>query len=174
MSNARRVPDSDQLRAYLDRGLTHAEIAEAWLKDSGTRVSRSTVSMAVARFGLKDHSPRAHMRHSDLIPWKLEAEHVYRPEARLLRLEGRRRAGHALREDELRWVENWKQELSEAGAVIHYDPDTEDGFFWVDRTDPRVVTQGKDDLIDRSNTDVEKAKSRGGSTRAIPRDKHPD
>lgn len=174
MSNQRRVPDADQLRAYLDRGLTHAEIAEAWLKDSGVKVSRSTVSMAVARFGLKDHSPRAHMRHSDLIPWKLQQEHVYRPEARLLRLEGRRRAGHELRDDELRWLENWKQELSAAGAVIHYDPDTEEGFFWVSRLDPKVVTKGDDDLIDRSNADLpEKAKSRGGRV-AAPRDKHPD
>jgi hypothetical protein len=175
MSNARRVPDADQLRAYLDRGLTHAEIADAWFNDSGTRVSRSTVSMAVARFNLKDHSPRAHMRHSDLIPWKLEGEHVYKPEARLLRLEGRRRAGHMLREDETRWLENWKQELSEAGAVIHYDPDTEEGFFWVTRADSRVVTEGDDDLIDRSNAEPapETTKSRG-SRMAAPRDKRRD
>lgn len=175
MSNARRVPDADQLRAYLDKGLTHAEIADAWLKDSGVRVSRSTVSMAVARYNLKDHSPRAHMRHSDLIPWHLDPEHVYRPEARLLRLEGRRRAGHLLREDESRWLENWKTELSNAGAVVHYDPDTEEGFFWVSKADPRVVTEGPDDLIDRSNAEVpEKAKPRGGSRIAAPRDKHPD
>ena len=172
MSNARRVPDADQMRAYLDQGLTHAEIAEAWLKDSGVEIKRSTVSMAIARYGLKDHSPRAHMRHSDLIPWKLESEHVYRPEARLLRLEGRRRAGNELREDELRWLENWKVELSEAGAVVHYDKDTEEGFFWVSRSDPRVVVNGPDDLIDRSNAD-ENAKSRGGRVTA-PRDKHPD
>jgi hypothetical protein len=160
------------MRAYLDQGLTHAEIAEAWLKDSGVEIKRSTVSMAIARYGLKDHSPRAHTRHSDLIPWKLESEHVYRPEARLLRLEGRRRAGNELREDELRWLENWKVELSEAGAVVHYDKDTEDGFFWVSKSDPRVVVNGPDDLIDRSNAD-ENAKSRGGRV-AAPRDKHPD
>jgi hypothetical protein len=113
------------------------------------------------------------MRHSDLIPWKLEPEHVYRPEARLLRLEGRRRAGHVLREDELKWLENWKAELAEAKAVIHYDKDTEEGFFWVTRSDPRVVTNGKDDLIDRSNAEMENAKSRGSRVTA-PRDKHPD
>lgn len=152
MSNARRVPDLDQLRAYLDQGLTHAEIAEAWLKDSGVKVSRSTVSMAIARYNLKGHSPRAHMRHSDLIPWQLDPSHVYKPEARLLRLEGRRKAGHELREDELRWLENWKKELSEADAVIHYDRDTDEGFFWVSKADPRVVTDG-DGLIDRSNAE---------------------
>lgn len=174
MSNARRVPDADQLRSYLDRGLTHAEIAEAWLQDSGVRVSRSTVSMAVARFGLKNHSPRAHMRHSDLIPWHLDPEHVYKPEARLLRLEGRRRGGNSLREDELRWLENWKKELSEADAVIHYDRDTDEGFHWVSKADPRVVVY--EDLIDRSNAETpapEKGKSRGGRI-AAPRDKHPD
>jgi hypothetical protein len=160
------------MRAYLDQGLTHAEIAEAWLKDSGVEIKRSTISMAIARYGLKDHSPRAHMRHSDLIPWKLESEHVYRPEARLLRLEGRRRAGNELAPAEERWLENWKKELREAGAVVHYEPDTEDGFFWVSRSDPKVVTTGPDDLIDRSNVG-ENAKSRGGTV-AAPRDKHPD
>ena len=170
MSNARRVPDADQMRAYLDRGLTHVQIADAWLKDSGVEVSRSTVSMAIARYGLKDHSPRAHMRHADLIPWKLEPEHVYRPEARLLRLEGRRRAGHQLREEEITWLENWKAELEEAGAVVHYEPDTVDGFYWVDRNDPKVVAyQG---LIDVSNA-PEHARSRGGRV-AAPRDKRRD
>lgn len=172
MSNARRVPDADQMRAYLDKGLTHAQISDAWLKDSGVRVSRSTVSMAIARYGLKDHSPRAHMRHEDILPWKLEPEHVYKPEARLLRLEGRRRAGHQLREDESRWLENWKAELKDAGAVIHYDPDTPEGFHWALVSDPRVVPY--EDLIDRSNVGVpEKGKSRGGTISA-PRDKHPD
>ena len=170
MSNARRVPDADQLRAYLDKGLTHAEIAEAWLKDSGISVSRSTISMAVARFNLTDHSPRAHIRHKDLIPWKLEQEHVYKPEARLLRLEGRRRAGHQLRDDEIRWLENWKAELAAANAVVHYEPDTDEGFYWVDRDDPEVVPY--EGLIDRSNA-PENGKSRGGKI-AAPRDKHPD
>ena len=91
------------------------------------------------------------MRHSDLIPWKLQPEHIYKPEARLLRLEGRRRAGHSLRDDELTWLENWKRELAEADAVIHYDRDTPEGFHWVTRADPGVVTRGEDDLIDRSN-----------------------
>lgn len=175
MSNARRVPDADQLRAYLDRGLTHAEIAEAWLKDSGLDVKRQTISMAIARYGLTDHSPRAHIRHKDLIPWKLEQEHVYKPEARLLRLEGRRRAGHQLRDDEIRWLENWKAELLASWAVVHYDPDR--GFDWVDRNDPGVIPY--EDLIDLSNVPEEdrpkpkKSKSRGGKI-AAPRDKHPD
>jgi hypothetical protein len=63
-------------------------------------------------------------------------------------------------------------ELSEAGAVVHYDKDTEEGFFWVSKSDPRVVVNGPEDLIDRSNAD-ENAKSRGGRV-AAPRDKHPD
>ena len=70
-----------------------------------------------------------------------------------------------------RWLENWKAELEAADAVIHYDPDTEEGFFWVSKADPRVVA---DDLIDRSNAGLpEKAKSRGGRA-AAPRDKRRD
>lgn len=133
MPNQTVVPDQTQMRRYLDEGLTQAQIVERWEKDSGLKASRSAIGMAISRYGLKSSRPRE--RYMDMIPWKLEPEHMNVPEARLLRLEGRVRRGKDLTPTELRWLRGWRNELEEKGAVIVYRPETEQGFWWVPRTD---------------------------------------
>lgn len=144
MANTVKVPSKTQLRRYLSRGLTQAEIVEAWAEDSGERVSRSAIGMAITRYDLK--SSRTRPTYPDLLPWKIAPEHNNHIDARMLRFEGRRRAGLSLSEAEQRWLDKWKTEMQEAGAVVHYERDTDEGFFWV----PREAEHG-DDLIDKSN-----------------------
>lgn len=50
--NARLVPDPHQMRQYVDQGLTQHQIVDAWLADSGIRVSRSAVAMALDRYDM--------------------------------------------------------------------------------------------------------------------------
>lgn len=126
-----RVPGKGELKRYLNSGMTQAQIVEAWADDSGERVSRSAIAMAIARFGLKSAHQRPEYR--DLLPWTVAEEHRHHIDARMLRLEGRRRAGGELSEGELRWLTNWKNELERVNAVVHYERDTDEGFFWVPR-----------------------------------------
>lgn len=146
MAAPQKVPNKTELRRYLSKGMTQQQIVDAWEKDSGVRVSRSAIAMAIERNSLSS----AHQRpeYTDLLPWRVAAEHRWHYDARMLRLEGRRRAGRKLTEREGTFLDRWKNELLEASAVIHYERDTEDGFFWV----PRLPEHG-DDLIDRSNAD---------------------
>jgi hypothetical protein len=141
MPNQTVVPDPTQMRRYLDKGLTQSQIVEQWEKDSGTRASRSAIGMAISRYGMKSSRPRE--RYMDMIPWKLNPEHMHHPEARLLRLEGRVRRGLGLTDSELTWLRNWRRELDDKNAVIVYRPETDQGFWWVDRTDE------DDDIIRR-------------------------
>lgn len=136
-----RGPGATELRRYLDKGLTQAQIVEAWEKDSGVRIARSTVGMAIERHGLKSSHPTP--RYEDMLPWRVSGEHIMANDARMLRLEGRRRRGGALNEKDKRLLTNWREALDEAGAVVTYDPATLDGFYWVGRT------EDDDDIIRR-------------------------
>ena len=136
-----KAPGKTELRRYIEKGLTQAQIAEAWEKDTGVRVGRSTIAMAIERYGLHSAHPRP--RYEDMLPWVVTAEHRMAWDARMLRLEGRRRQGKKLTEDELRWLTQWREQLDTQNAVIMYHPGTADGFFWVERED------GDDDVIRR-------------------------
>lgn len=136
-----KTPNKTQLRAYLRRGLTQQGIVEAWEKDSGIRVSRSAIAMAIERNGLKSARPRP--RYADLLPWHVRQEHGMRYDAQMLRLEGRRREGLPLSKRAKVNLSSWLNELNEKGAVVTYDPHTVEGFFWIPR-EPQ-----HDDIIDR-------------------------
>jgi hypothetical protein len=133
MGQPQRVPNKTELRRYLSSGLTQQQIADKWLEDSGEKVSRSAIGMAIERYGLTGVA-RSRPSYSDLIPWTLAPEHRFHTDVRMLRLEGRRLAGIPLTEDQQRWLDQWKEDLDAAGAVVYYDRDTEEGFFWIPRT----------------------------------------
>lgn len=125
----RMVPDKRRLEYYLAQGLTQQQIVDQWEKDSNVRVSRSSIAMAIGRYGLASAKPRA--RYEDTLPWTVRTEHKNHYDARMLRLEGRRRRGGELSEADFRHLNEWKERLREAGAVVTYEPDTAQGFWWV-------------------------------------------
>src|SRR6478752_7450426 len=47
------VPDKAQLKKYLAAGLTQKQIVEQYEKDTGIKVSRSAIGMAISRYGLR-------------------------------------------------------------------------------------------------------------------------
>lgn len=126
----------------MKRGLTQQQIAEQWEKDTGVRVSRSTIAMAIARYELSSARPRP--RYEETLPWHVLDEHKHHTDARMLRLEGRRRSGNKLSDKERRWLTQWRQLLDERDAVIVYDPETPQGFWWVQRR------ESDDDIVRRS------------------------
>lgn len=143
-----KVPNKTQMRRYLSRGLTQQQIVDTWHEDSGEKVSRSAIAMAIERYDLSS----AHKRPSypDMLPWIVATQHLQHIDARMLRLEGRRRAKGRLSTSEQRWLDQWKNELRRQGAVVHYERNSDEGFFWVPAGDPGVVVD-EDRLIDRSN-----------------------
>lgn len=141
MRGVRSVPDKTWLRRHAQAGLTQQQMVDAWENESDIRVSRSAIAMAMRRWGVDAAKPRP--RYEDMLPWHVLDEHKYNSQARLLRLEGRRRKGGKLNDKELGWLTTWRRELDAANAVIMYDPQTEEGFHWV----PRLPTDN--DIIRR-------------------------
>lgn len=125
------TPDKTWLRHHALAGMTQRQMVEAWEKESGIRVSRSAIAMAMRRQEVEAAHPRP--RYEEMLPWHVLDEHKYNAQARLLRLEGRRRKGGSLNAKELQWLTTWRRELEAHNAVVIYDPDTEDGFHWVQR-----------------------------------------
>lgn len=124
------VPDKERMREYLDRGLTHIQIRDAWEKDSGLRAGRTAISHAISRYGLGGRRPR----YSELIPWSpIAVEHNHNYILRMLRREARRMNGEDLDRDELSELESWKKELAEKNCVVAYRYDSPDGFYAVPR-----------------------------------------
>ena len=138
------VPNKTEMKHYLSRGMTQQQIADAWGEKTGTRPSRSAIGMALVRYGLKASKPRP--RYEELLPWRVRAEHKMHYDARMLRLEGRVRAGKPVSQDLLDDLVAWKQRLAELDAVVHYEPDTEEGFWFVKREpqDDDIIRKPKD------------------------------
>lgn len=72
-------------------------------------------------------------RDDKLIPWHLKDEHRWQFPAQMLRAEGRKRVGKELTPDIARRLEGFLRRLEREGLVVHYDPDTKEGFFYVPR-----------------------------------------
>jgi hypothetical protein len=123
---AKILPPTSTLRALVEKGLTHQQIADAISKDTGYTVSRSAVSAALHR---ANETTRA-KRYVDELPWVVHERHQTHYAARMLRLLGRRRAGITNSEESNKRLDSWLSQLEEAGAVVAYDPKTPEGFHY--------------------------------------------
>ena len=125
---ARILPPTSRLKAMIESGMTHQEIADTVTRETGYRVSRSTVSAALHR--AEETSPAK--KYPQEIPWVVREKHQTHYAARMLRLLGRRRKGIANSAESDQRLDAWLSSLAEAGAVVTYVPDTADGFFYVE------------------------------------------
>lgn len=122
----RILPPTATLKALVEQGLTHKQIAEVLSRDTGYPISRSTVSAALHR--ANETNPAK--RYPEEIPWIVREEHQTHYAARMLRLLGRRRAGIANSAEADKRLDAWLRQLENAGAVVTYVPDTPDGFYY--------------------------------------------
>lgn len=124
---ARILPPASRLRQLVAQGMTHQQIADLITRETGHPVGRSTVSAALHRAG----EAQLAKRYPDEIPWRVREEHQSHYAARMLRLLGRRRKGIVNSAEMDARLDSWLGQLADAGAVVTYVPDTEDGFFYV-------------------------------------------
>jgi hypothetical protein len=124
---ARILPDVSKLRAMVEQGLTHQEIADLLSRETGYPIRRSTVSAALHRA----NETQSAKRYDEEIPWRVRQEHQTHYAVRMLRLLGRRRAGIVNSAEADRRLDSWLAQLAAAGAVVTYVEDTPEGFFYI-------------------------------------------
>jgi hypothetical protein len=136
---ASKIVDEQEVMRWFEEGRTYA-----WMVDTyRTKYNIETVPSLWGNFRRRRGLTRRITRNDDLIPWHVLPQHRWDYNVVMLRVEARRRAGSDVRTVDLDRLESWKRKLRDNGAVVHYDPDTEQGFFLVPRQ------PGDDDLIHR-------------------------
>lgn len=129
MAAPRIVPSDSMLRKYVERGLTHQQIADLITKETGVPVARSTISAALSRAGLTQR-----VRYDSVIPWpKIKAVHNRHYALTQLRTKARMDAGLKVTEEQRKRFESWRDRLFEENAICVYLIDSEDGFYYVRR-----------------------------------------
>lgn len=130
MTGRRVLPPVSELKRLRDRGLSLRQIADLMEALTGERVTPAGISASLTRAGYGMETPR----YEELIPWRVQMRHQKHFYVRMLRLEGRRRAGLPLRPEDERRLDDFIEELRENNAVIHYNPDYgTEGFYAVPR-----------------------------------------
>lgn len=136
---ARKIVDEGEVIRWFEEGRTYAWMIEEYRR----KYNIETVPSMWGNFRRRRGLQRRITRNDELIPWAVKPEHRWLYPIAMLRAEARRRekGEEALSELEKLRLPSWKKMLEEEGAVVHYDPDTDEGFFYIPRQ------EGDDDLI---------------------------
>lgn len=129
MAPPRLVPDKTTLRRWQEEGLTHEQMAERVFEETGNRVTRVAISVALQRYGLTASAKR----YDSTIPWRVREGHARAYPVRMLRLLGRRIEGLELTKHETTILDQWLAELDEQNLIVAYDYESDQGFVYIDR-----------------------------------------
>ena len=128
MAGRSKIQDEHELVRWFEQGKTYDWMRREYKRKYNLEVGVSMFGNFRRRRGLK----RRITRDDNLIPWEVKEEHRYAWDITMLRFEARRRAGlRPLKPSEEHQVDTWIAGLAADGAVVHYDPDTEKGWFHV-------------------------------------------
>ncbi|MFY1688191.1 hypothetical protein [Plantactinospora sp. WMMB782] len=129
MSNQKIPPEAHaDIVRMLRAGETYESIVDWLKKNHGVSVRQHTIS----EFRKAQRLPARRGTHADLIPWTVRKEHQHLYVPQMLRALGQKRAGKALSEGVAGKLERWLPRV-QGDAVVHYDPDTDQGWFYVPR-----------------------------------------
>lgn len=129
MPKPRKLPSESILRKWVEvEGLSHGEIVDRIREETGQEVSRSSVSAALSRAGFTHR-----VRYDDEIPWpRISVDHNTAFPLFMLRTQARINRGLPVKPRDAERLEEWKKELTEKKLVVHYEPRSPQGFFYVE------------------------------------------
>lgn len=124
-----KIQDEAEILRWFDEGRTYQWMQQEYLRKYNITTGLSMWSNFRRRRGLD----RRIVRNDDLIPWEVREQHRWRHAIRMLRAVARKRQGKVLDVATAEALEPWLRGLASRDAVVHYDPDTDDGFHYVAR-----------------------------------------
>lgn len=126
---ARKIQNEQEVIRWFEEGRTYQWMIDKYKEKYGI----DTVPSMWGNFRRRRGLDRRIIRDDDLIPWFVKEEHRWAYPLVMLRTEARRRAGQPVTKTDQGRLATWKKMLEEEDAVVHYDPDTEEGFFYIPR-----------------------------------------
>lgn len=127
--SATKIQDENEIIRWFEEGRTYA-----WMVDEYRRkYNIETVPSLWGNFRRRKGLPRRIARNDELIPWEVKREHRWDYPIMMLRYEARRREGFELTDESRELVDGWLRGMERDGTVLHYEPETEQGWFYVER-----------------------------------------
>lgn len=118
---------------WLRDGYTQMEIVDM-LAARGIHTKQGSISTLKKRHARpEDEAVMRTRTRAEALPWKVRPEHKQLYAAKMLRAFSRRVRGEDMTQDQEQRLDRWLLGLKLDDAVIHYDPDTEEGFWRVPR-----------------------------------------
>lgn len=129
VGGASKIVDEQEVLRWFEEGRTYNWMAAEYLR----KYNIETVPSMWGNFRRRRGLARRIARDDSLIPWAVNLEHRQMYPLAMLRLESRLRDNFELREVDRSRLDGWKDALVANKAVVHYDSETEQGFFYVPR-----------------------------------------
>lgn len=114
---------------WLEEGRTYQWMVEEYARKYNLDVTISMFAAIRRRHGIDSRI----VRDESLIPWAVKEDHRHSHAVSMLRAEARRRAGRTLTPLMEEMLNVWLAGLKRDGTVVHYDPETPDGWWYVPR-----------------------------------------
>ncbi|WP_240942573.1 hypothetical protein [Planosporangium thailandense] len=139
-----KIVNEQEVIYWIEEGRTYKWIVEEYRRKYNIETTISMWGNLRRRRGIDTRI----VHDEDLIPWQVEERHRWAYPAVMLRAAGRRRAGREIGGEYSSRLDTWLRARAEDDTVVHYDPDTDEGWFYVPRrpgvdTDLIRVPDGK-------------------------------
>jgi hypothetical protein len=128
MAPVKYTPDKPEFERWLAEGLTHQQMADRVFEQTGHRITRAAITVALSGYGLTTPKPR----YKETVHWRVRMDHSKSYPVRMLRYLGRRQQGLPLTEKESTLLDAWLKSMAEDQIVVAYDPEDDIGFHYVD------------------------------------------
>lgn len=152
---ATKIVDEEEVKRWFADGLTYEEMSRRYREQYHIEMTPTAWGNFRRRRGLQ----RRTFHDTDLIPWVVRPEHRYKYPLRMLRLEGRVRAGQPLRDEDVVRHRNFLSFLADNRYVVDYRPDDQPlaGFVYAPRrpTDADITRQPATAAVRRSRHAVD-------------------
>jgi hypothetical protein len=128
MAPPKYTPNRNELARWIEEGLTHQQMADRVYLLTGRRVTREAISVAAHSYGLTKRK----VRFKRELPWRVKSHHSKVYPVRMLRLLGRRSLGMPITVKDRSLLENWLAAITREGLIVAYDPDSDQGFHYIE------------------------------------------
>ncbi|MFY1620027.1 hypothetical protein [Micromonospora sp. WMMD736] len=129
MTVSKLVNRDEFIRWYENERKPYSWIISEYKRKYDIEIGNGTISNWRSQLGLEKRA----VRDASLIPWAVKREHRLNHMLQMLRTEARRRAGQPIPAERMKQLESWLRNVREEDAVVHYDPDTPQGWWLVPR-----------------------------------------
>lgn len=126
---ASKIQNEQEVKRWFEEGRTYAWMVEEYRRKYNIETS---ISMW-GNYRIRRGYDRRLTWDTELIPWAIRPEHRYDYPILMLRKEARRRAGFPVSPEQERDIDTWLAGMKANDTVLHYDPETEQGWFYVPR-----------------------------------------